>query len=157
MYSEDFLERFWAKVNKTETCWLWTGATTRGGGYASIRVDGKDQLAHRVSLQIHLGRAITKGLDVAHAPIICHTRHCVNPSHLREATRSENVLDTYIDGTMIRASGAAHKRPRHLTEDQIRAIRVDTRPQKVIAEEYDVDQSRISCIKSRKIYTWVTD
>ena len=26
-------DRFWAKVNKTETCWLWTGA--RAGGRAA--------------------------------------------------------------------------------------------------------------------------
>ena len=39
-------ERFWAKVEKTETCWIWTGTRMRGG-YGHLVVGGVGIRAHR--------------------------------------------------------------------------------------------------------------
>jgi hypothetical protein len=78
--------RFWAKVNKTGTCWLWTGSTMRNG-YGNIKVGGRMLAAHRISYKLHFG--VDPGaLDVDH---ICHVRLCVNPSHLRAVTRKQNL------------------------------------------------------------------
>lgn len=79
-------ERFWAKVEKTETCWNWTAAKVRGG-YGHFNKDGRAQCAHRVSYEMHFG-PIDKSLDVDH---ICHNQGCVNPAHLRAATRKQNM------------------------------------------------------------------
>lgn len=98
MDSSDW-ERFMSKVDITETCWLWTGATTLLG-YGKMRLNGKLQLAHRIMLAEKLGRPIADGMVAAHAPIICHNRSCINPEHLREATLSENQKDRALDGTM---------------------------------------------------------
>lgn len=78
-------ERFWAKVKKTKTCWLWTGAqfTT---GYGKIRVGLKEGYAHRVCWELVKG-PIPEGLLLDH---VCHTPTCVNPVHLRLATHAEN-------------------------------------------------------------------
>lgn len=79
------LERFWAKVHKAETCWVWQGATTDGYGRAWI---GQKLLrAHRVSFELAHG-PIPDGMFLDH---ICYNRSCVNPDHLRLATPKQNV------------------------------------------------------------------
>jgi HNH endonuclease len=57
----------------TSGCWLWTGATTRGG-YGTFR----RTVAHRWMYQATVG-AIPEGHDLHHR---CHTTLCVNPGHL---------------------------------------------------------------------------
>lgn len=45
-------ERFWARVQKTDGCWLWTGAKA-GRRYGQIRRGETMVYAHRVSWEIH--------------------------------------------------------------------------------------------------------
>lgn len=78
-------DRFWAKVEKTDTCWLWTGALN-SRGYGCFAVGGVSQLAHRVSYQA-LNGAIPDGLTIDH---LCCVKHCVRPSHLEAVTLREN-------------------------------------------------------------------
>lgn len=91
---------FWAKVNKTETCWLWTGRTDPNG-YATLMVAGVRIGVHRYAYQLMVG-PIPAGHQLDH---ICHDpdhcsakgrdcahRRCVNPAHLRPATPRENTL-----------------------------------------------------------------
>ncbi len=81
-------ERFWAKVNKTETCWLWTGAHTPLG-YGRFSV-GQHRLvcAHRWAYEAVLG-PIPEGLVIDH---LCRVPACVNPSHLEPVTTRINNL-----------------------------------------------------------------
>ena len=81
-------ERFFQKVNKTDSCWFWTGAFT-SRGYGSFGVNGKNISAHRYSYQMHIGE-IPKGLVICHK---CDTPSCVNPEHLWAATQSDNMKD----------------------------------------------------------------
>lgn len=80
--------RFWSKVTKTDTCWLWTGAALRDSKYGVIRWDNRTQLAHRVSWSLAGNGDIPDGYEIDH---ICHVRLCVNPKHLRLVTRKQNV------------------------------------------------------------------
>ncbi|WP_100505701.1 HNH endonuclease signature motif containing protein [Mycobacteroides abscessus] len=82
-----FEDRYWSKVDKSGRCWLWTGAKN-DAGYGQISVGGKMVYAHRLSLEMSTGSTIPPGMDVDH---MCHTRHCVNPNHLRLATRKQNL------------------------------------------------------------------
>ena len=41
-------ERFWSKVKKTDTCWVWI-ARVGTHGYGEFNIDGVARLAHRVS------------------------------------------------------------------------------------------------------------
>jgi hypothetical protein len=81
-----FEQRFWAKVNKTESCWDWTGYVDPQLGYGHTWYDGRQQRVHRVSYQLEVGE-IPEGMMIDHR---CHNRKCVNPDHLRLATMKQN-------------------------------------------------------------------
>jgi hypothetical protein len=79
-------ERFWQKVDKADGCWEWTAH--RGvDGYGRFIVDRAPRLAHRVAFEEANG-PIPAGMEIDH---LCHNRACVNPKHLRIATRSLNA------------------------------------------------------------------
>lgn len=82
------IDRFWANVDKRGPgdCWEWTAVKVTGG-YGKIVVDGKNQRAHRYSYKVAKG-PIPSGMVVDHT---CHNTGCVNPAHLRLATRSQNM------------------------------------------------------------------
>lgn len=41
------MNRFWSKVQKTDTCWLWSAAVRRkDDGYGAFWLDGRHQPAH---------------------------------------------------------------------------------------------------------------
>jgi hypothetical protein len=80
------VERFWAKVNKTETCWLWTGCDN-GKGYGQTFPGGRTTYAHRYSYVLHNGQ-IPAGMVIDHK---CFNRRCVNPEHLRAVTTKQNL------------------------------------------------------------------
>jgi hypothetical protein len=80
--------RFWQRVEKTETCWLWTGAKAKFG-HGSIYVDGKSLRAHTYSFLLH-GGVVPEGMQVNHT---CDTPGCVRPDHLYAGTQQQNVDD----------------------------------------------------------------
>lgn len=78
-------ERFWSKVAKTDTCWIWSKVKLNGYGYISLQ--GKEYCAHRVSYEMSKGE-IPRGVEIDHT---CHNRACINPDHLRTATKKQNA------------------------------------------------------------------
>ena len=56
--------RFWSKVEKTDTCWLWT-ASKNHNGYGIFDINGKTQRAHRLSYELYKGK-IPDGLQIDH-------------------------------------------------------------------------------------------
>lgn len=79
-------ERFWSKVEKTDTCWLWTGGTRGRGGYGCYVRDRRNWLAHRWSYTVHVG-PIPEGKVIDH---LCRNTSCVRPEHLEAVTLEEN-------------------------------------------------------------------
>lgn len=86
--------RFWGRVKKTETCWMWLGAV-KGNGYgaANCRAD-KNVSAHRYSWLLAHG-PVPEGMNVLHR---CDVRLCVNPAHLFVGTQGENMRDMRSKG-----------------------------------------------------------
>lgn len=146
--------RFWAKVQLSPGCWLWTAARA-GKGYGAFYFDGKQGYAHRYVWQLFFGSA-PNGLWVLHR---CDTPTCVNPYHLFLGTRLDNADDCWFKGRMVfptlRAVGSAHGHAK-LTEAQVAAIRaeyaVGQTSYSVLAGKYNVSVSRIGSIVTRK--TW---
>lgn len=75
------LERFVAKVEFTDTCWLWSGGVS-SNGYSAFWYEGTTIGGHTF-LQ---GRA-PEGLEWDH---LCRNRTCVYPEHLEAVTQTEN-------------------------------------------------------------------
>jgi hypothetical protein len=97
-------ERFWAKVRKTETCWLWTASGHRlGYGHFYSSSKGGDVQAHRWSYEALRGD-IPEGLDLDH---LCRNPACVNPDHLEPVTRMVNLQR----GKRCRATHCKHGHP----------------------------------------------
>jgi hypothetical protein len=90
-------ERFFAKVDKTDTCWNWTGARAAyrpkrkiaeaTQGYGMLNINGRNFYAHRASWLMHKGPLI-KGLVIDH---LCENTLCVNPEHMQQVTNEENA------------------------------------------------------------------
>ena len=85
-------DRFWEKVDKTSTCWLWTAARDQNG-YGRFRIRDNDKLktrlAHHVSYRLLVG-AIPDGNELLHE---CDNPACVRPHrlHVRPGTHLENM------------------------------------------------------------------
>jgi hypothetical protein len=152
------MDRFWSKVEKTDSCWNWT-ASKFHHGYGSFGVKqptGKYKIhyAHRVSYVIEHG-SITDGLCVLHS---CDNRACVNPAHLWLGTQAQNVADAVAKGRMRTTPryGESNSYSK-LTEADVIAIRKigSSRPQATIAKEFGVTQSLIGYVIRRTIWKHV--
>ena len=80
------LDRFWPKVQKTDSCWIWTKALNDAGYGLFGSPAGYSRLAHRFAYQVLIGQ-VPKGLVLDH---LCRDRRCVNPEHLEPVTLTEN-------------------------------------------------------------------
>ncbi len=109
------IERFWEKVRKTSTCWIWT-ASKRAKGYgayvwandAGNIVQGR---AHRFSYVLFYG-PIPEGVCVLHT---CDNPACVNPEHLWLGSNADNNKDMCLKGRHV--SGGTRLRERGLLGD----------------------------------------
>lgn len=99
MFDSAFLERFWARVDRSggpSSCWPWTGGAhskKRTPSYGSVRWNGKPWLTHKIALMIELGRFLEEGMQSLHS---CDNPPCCNPAHLYEGSQADNIADIYI-------------------------------------------------------------
>jgi len=185
-------DRFWKKVGKTKTCWLWL-AGTNPHGYGMFRVEPyvSMYLSHRYSYELAHGK-IPDGLNVLHS---CDNPPCVNPDHLFLGDQFDNMADMYAknrrinktsneDISQIVASPEPYKIgkelgvtsqmvlyiitgkfktykgpefPIHITKEQnvlsseqVKAMFLDNRQYKEIAEDFNTAIGVVGAIKTRQ-------
>jgi hypothetical protein len=109
------MERFWSKVNKTKTCWLWTGALRGKMGYGYFW-HKQHWVAHRFSWQLAHG-PIPSNMCILH---ICDNPLCVRPAHLFIGSKKDNNHDMIKKG---RTQWIGRARNRMLSAQQVREIR----------------------------------
>lgn len=98
--------RFWEKVQKTDSCWLWTGATIRGYGVIWENERKRAARAHRVAWELLRG-PIPDGLTLDH---LCRTTLCVNPDHLEPCGAGENARRSPLAPYNVKARATHCKR-----------------------------------------------
>ncbi len=143
-------DRFWPKVNRTATCWLWTGARSSYGYGHFFKVHHKPTLAHRVAWEL------TRGDIPADTPCVlhrCDMRLCVNPEHLFLGTKSENIHDRHAKGRTASGERSGNVK---LTADDVRAIRARYSPEYgagiALRREFGIGESAFYAIVNRQ--TW---
>ena len=121
-------------------CIFYTGSLNRSG-YGEIRHQRRTYLAHRAAWELERG-PIPDGFHVLHK---CDVPCCINVQHLFLGTDADNMADKTKKG---RQQWGERVPQSILTEDQVRAIRVDTRGQRAIAADYGVSITAVSDIKT---------
>lgn len=119
--------------------------------YVILYLNGEysNEAVHRLVLLAFVGNPPAKSMQAAHGdgkPANCRL------SNLRWATPKENMADRVIHGTANR--GERHGLSK-LTTSSVLAIRVDPRPQSLIALQHGVDRSTIGRIKNKTDWSWL--
>lgn len=99
-YDQSVVERFSAKVDRTDTngCWLWTASLdSQGYGQLMVTHDGtkRPRKAHRLAWEIHHEVQLTADQCVLHH---CDNPQCVRPDHLFVGTVHANNTDMTLKG-----------------------------------------------------------
>jgi hypothetical protein len=134
-------ERFWPNVNKTETCWLWTGSVNNKG-YGKLSFKGEYVYAHRFSMYLVLGRWPND--CILHS---CDTPLCVNPDHLREGSQTENLQE--MRQRHRHTYGERHPHAK-LTQNQVETIRIlldEGVAAKDIADRFNISTTTVGRIR----------
>jgi len=115
-------------------------------GYGYFRFEGRTQTAHRYVCAVHHGQPASN-MDAAHS---CGNKTCVNPRHLRWASRSENERDKRLHERDNR--GERHGLSK-LTAEQVLAIRNAQGFHREIAERFGISRQRVGEIKGGQEWT----
>ena len=91
--NRDSLDRFLSKIEIDENtgCWIWVAAKD-GDGYGTIKFQGTQYRAHRLSYEHFVG-PIPEGFVVRHNCPSGDNSSCVNPEHLLAGTHQDNMRD----------------------------------------------------------------
>ena len=117
------------------------------------RVNWKNKNVHASVLVCGFFKKKGKGKQVAHS---CGRRNCLNPKHLRWATKSENEADKKIHGTVPNMKGERNFRSKLKASDVVKIRKLRGKEfMKITADRYDVHLSVISKIQNKQIWTSV--
>lgn len=153
------MDRFFKKVDKTESCWNWIGGFRNKDTYGSFKINGKVVDAHRVSWQLHHNIEIPMGMVICHS---CDNKKCVNPDHLFLGSYSDNSKDAVKKGIIKVPNGIRFKTGnipynKHFTDEQVTEIKnkisiKGKKSLKKLSEELGVKHQFLKDINCGRIY-----
>lgn len=154
--TQSWIQRFWAKVHRTDTCWVWTGGNN-GFGHGRFWRLGRLEGSHRVSYELCVG-PIPQGMQVLHH---CDNPKCVRPEHLFIGTAADNIHDMLAKGRgvqMTKPEALSHPGEQHpgakVSQKQVAEIRKRYAAggvnQTALGREFDLSQTQISNIVRQK-------
>jgi hypothetical protein len=116
--SDDPVDYFWSRTDRSGDCWTWTGSTLRGG-YGFAWFEHRGWQSHRLAWTLTNG-AIPDGMVVRHR---CDNPPCCNPSHLELGSHNDNVADAVERGRtkLGRGRGTVRERRPGVFEVQVMA------------------------------------
>ena len=144
------MDLFFQKVEKTDSCWVWTGCHS-SLGYGKLTRNNKSYKAHRYSWMIHNG-SIPSGMFVLHH---CDVPNCVNPDHLFLGTQTDNMKDMDNKGRRTIGEKKSNAKLNNKKVKEIRQLLLKKVTQEVIAKQYGVSQKIIWNIKHRIYWSHV--
>lgn len=140
--------RFWAWVEKSgpDECWIWKGTKDRNGyGRFNIRNGINPMLSHRFAWMDLHGRLPNDCL--LHK---CDNPSCVNPAHLFEGDRMDNVNDMMAKGRMPRGEKRGHAKLDREKVVAILCMLIAGKSSNSLSKLYGVTPNVIYGIKSGK-------
>lgn len=146
--TQKFVDDFWKRVTKTDTCWIWTGVVCSGYGHVSLNYH--IYLVHRIAYYFR-NKVDPYPYFVLHT---CDNPVCVNPSHLYLGTQLDNMKDMIKKGRKQATKGVDNYHAK-LTESQVLEIRslwATGTKYNVLAPQFNVSESLISMIVNHKIW-----
>ena len=146
--SKTFPQRFWSKVKKTESCWIWMGPPD-SVGYGMIGRGpkyGGYLRSHRASWIVNRGR-IPEGAFILHRCPGDDNKMCVNPNHLYIGDGAQNGYDRATKHCGIGKAGK-----RKLTKEDVVDIRTSTLSVSELSQKYGVVKHTIYRVINRT--TW---
>jgi hypothetical protein len=152
MIDDTTLQRFWARVDKSGDCWIWTGARA-STGYGHFSTKGKDTYAHRFAFEMTYG-AVLPGMCICHT---CDNPPCCNPKHLFVGTTADNMADRDRKGrSRIIGRPGERNHIAKLTWTQVREIRAiyaqGGYTQRRLARMFGISNGNVAAILQGK--TW---
>jgi hypothetical protein len=138
MFSQKSIDRFYKKVEKTDTCWNWLGCCNKLE-YGRMKVNSIDYLVHRFQYELYHNKLLDDNILIRHT---CDNNKCVNPEHLKEQVVNNSYSIT-------------KNKSIKLSKDQIDEIRLKYwngtyLNQIEMSKYYNISKSHISNILSRK-------
>jgi hypothetical protein len=148
----------WIKDHATHTrdeCLKWP-FNISADGYGRVNYPdykGTKMTASRVMCIIAHGNPPSERHEAAHS---CGNgnKGCVNPRHLRWATKAQNERDKILHGTSNRGHRQHKSKLTQADVQQIRAAYPEKKQQE-LADEYGIDQSTVSDIVRRRRWAWL--
>lgn len=161
-------ERLFARVEKTDSCWLWTGAiNTKGYGWIAAdppRFHHASIETHRVAWTVRVG-PIPTGMCVLHT---CDVRRCVRNDdegvyildgvayqrfgHLWLGSRPNNSRDMANKGRGRKGPSKGNAKITAVDATAIRRLRADGLGFSQIGEQFNISHHAVRLIVKRK--TW---
>lgn len=151
----ELLEWMEAKSVRTSSgCLEWTG-WRNGLGYGGLGYRGRMVGAHRLAYRLRHG-PIPPGRLVRHS---CDNPPCIADAHHLLGTTADNMADMKARGRAShtnRTPGTVNGQAK-VSEEQVRAIRKDTRALGIIAKEHGISKANACLIRGRKTWRHLED